>query len=94
MEAVVSYRNSYRLTVVKEEATEMGEQLITLQGLPALGEQLLFVAGACCMMILGTVFLLLFASDRTRARGHELNSRHKLGHETLQKEVPALRIEQ
>ncbi len=70
----------------------MSEQLIMLQGFQALGEQLLFIAGAGCLLILGTVFLLLFASDRIRARGYEINNRRKLGHDTLQKEVPTLRM--
>ena len=66
----------------------MGEQLILQQDFQSLGEQLILVTGVCSVLILGTVFLLLLLSDRTRARGYELNSRCKLGHDTLQKETP------
>ena len=65
----------------------MYEQLIILQGLQVLGEQFMLIAAACCTLILGTVFFLLFASDRTRAKGYEFNSRRKLGHEELPEEV-------
>ena len=65
----------------------MHEQFIILQGLQVLSWQFMLIAGACCILILGTVFFLLFASDRTRAKGYEYNSRYKLGHEHLPEEV-------
>lgn len=68
----------------------MSEQLFLLQGFQGLVGQLMLIAGICCVLILGTVFLVLFANDRTRARGYEQNNRRKLGHEVPQKKaVPA-----
>ncbi len=51
--------------------------------------QLMLLAGAGFFLVLGAVMLLLLSSDRSRARGYELNSRRKMGHEFLPKKKPA-----
>ena len=58
----------------------MYENLLILENLPELGERLLFLAGVICVLVLGTVLLLLFASGLARTRGQEVKSRRKLGH--------------
>ena len=59
----------------------MYEPLISLESLHLPGERFFLLALFCLVLILGTVFLLLFAGDRTRARGYEVNSHRKLGHD-------------
>ncbi len=75
-------------TEAEKELIGVGEQLIILQGLRLQGEQVVLIAGASSFLVLGIVVLLLFISERTRARCHEQNSHRKLGHEYLPWEKP------
>ena len=61
----------------------MSEQLMILQGFQGLGGQIVLIAAACGILVLGIIVLLLISGDRTRAKGHEFNSRRKLEHDLL-----------
>lgn len=59
----------------------MYESLMSLDSLHLAGKGLFLLALFSLVLILETVFLLLFAGERTRAREYEVNSRRKLGHD-------------
>ena len=67
----------------------MTEELGILENLPVSKELLLILFIGFCTLILGVVFLLLFNRERSRSRGYEISTRHKLGHEHPEKAAPS-----